>query len=303
MIKASIIICTLNRAALLLKCMKSAAAQTLSSGEYEIIVVDNGSTDDTAAVCHKFAREFRNFTYIYESVKGLSRARNAGTQRASADIVAFLDDDSEALPQWLKALMEPFGKTDFSPLAVGGPIAPDWLVERPDWFSDEMLALLLGKNHGDSPKVLDYNHYITGGNMAFNRADLFELGLFNENFGLAGKKMMQNEESELQQRLRNAGGRVYYAPMARIKHIITAERVNKSYMLKRYLWRGISTGVMMRNQTRRFARRGFPDDVSVVLWDIKGALTAPCDKRVWHQCRLLERLGFHAGALWRGWAG
>jgi len=302
MLKASVIICTHNRVRLLSSCLAAAARQEFAEDAFEIVVVDNASKDSTPKLCREFEKTFGRLQYVYEPVLGLSAARNAGIGKARGRYVAFLDDDSEPERRWLAQIVSPFERIGHRPMAVGGPILPKWLAPRPDWLTDDLLALILGRNHGDMPKILEPDRFITGGNIAFRRDELIDLGMFNTALGLVGKRTMLNEENELLERLRRRGGVIYYTPEARIRHVVPAERTKRVFFLRRSFWRGVSNAVMAR-----MLARGRPqhvvgaEKVLVGLWDLKMALVGPPQERFWHWCRLFEVFGNCSGDLWRGW--
>src|SRR5713226_9622239 len=118
----SVVICTRNRAQLLERALASVADQEFARTDYEILVVDNGSTDRTQEV----VKQFPDARYLYEGEAGLCIARNAGWREAKGRYVAFFDDDATALPGWLAAIRDGFASA--SPLVgiVGGPVRPIW---------------------------------------------------------------------------------------------------------------------------------------------------------------------------------
>ena len=104
MVRISAVVCTLNRATYLARAVESLVNQTYPKEYYEIIVVDNGSTDNTREVVEQFS-QCAIIRYIYEPVKGLSQARNTGWQAAAGKYVAYLDDDAIARPRWLEKML------------------------------------------------------------------------------------------------------------------------------------------------------------------------------------------------------
>jgi len=109
MIKVSIILCTYNRCRLLVSALESAAAlQVPESIDYEIVVVDNNSKDQTRSVIEGFCSRYpRRFRYLFERQQGKSHALNAGIRNAQGDILAFMDDDVTVEPTWLENLIAP----------------------------------------------------------------------------------------------------------------------------------------------------------------------------------------------------
>src|SRR5215216_4801701 len=100
----SVIIPTYNRATLLRKALQSIVKQTLSKKEFEVIVIDNNSTDNTAEVVSQYAYNWNNLKYFHESSAGLHAARHRGLKESAGEILVFADDDIEALPSWLEGI-------------------------------------------------------------------------------------------------------------------------------------------------------------------------------------------------------
>jgi glucosyl-dolichyl phosphate glucuronosyltransferase len=103
----TIVICTYNRAALLQKALASLVVQTLPAAQFEVIVVDNNSTDDTAVVCAAFAAQHPTLLlrHVVETKQGLSHARNGGFAAAEAEYVTYLDDDAIAAPDFAEQIV------------------------------------------------------------------------------------------------------------------------------------------------------------------------------------------------------
>lgn len=119
-------VCAYNRAARLRLCLDSLAAQTYPAERTEIVVVDDGSTDDTPAVCQEAGGPLRGLRVIRQSNAGLGAARNRGWQATAAPVVAFLDDDAVAPPFWLERLVALFGEVPGDVACVGGPVDAEW---------------------------------------------------------------------------------------------------------------------------------------------------------------------------------
>jgi len=161
--EVSVVVCTYARPAMLQRCIRSLAAQTVSPSEYEIVIVDNALRGDAQRVVQSIRRtkpESR-IVLVEEPHQGLSFARNTGAQVASGRYVAFVDDDAAASPEWLAAVMKVLQTICPRPTVVGGPIVPLYDAPKPKWFRDEyelrtwgpvsLLApggMLLGIKHG-----------------------------------------------------------------------------------------------------------------------------------------------------------
>lgn len=123
-ISLSVIIPTRNRSGLLRRALLSLTNQTLSTHAFEVIVVDNGSTDDTRKVCTDIARRLPNLRYLYDENPGLHVGRHAGLKAAAGNILVYGDDDIRAFSTWLEAVSEGFCDADVG--LLGGKALPDY---------------------------------------------------------------------------------------------------------------------------------------------------------------------------------
>ena len=137
------VICTRDKAHFLDKCIKNLLEQSLDREKYEILVVDNGSTDTTGDIIKSFADE-AVIRSVYEPVVGLSRARNTGWKNAKGQYVGYIDDDAIAGEKWLESALWCFENLCPIPDWVGGPINLEWETTSPDWINEE-LSVPLGK--------------------------------------------------------------------------------------------------------------------------------------------------------------
>jgi glycosyltransferase involved in cell wall biosynthesis len=194
-IRISAVICTYNRAAYLRKALRSLIEQTLDSSQYEILVIDNASTDDTRNVVESERSVQPQVRYVHEPTVGVSRARNAGWRAARAEYVVYLDDDAIAEPPWLERMLG-FLESKAPRLgAVGGRIEPIWERPRPDWLSDDMARALTVVDWSERPIVLESHQWIVAANIGFPRRILEEIGGFQVDLGRQGSRLLSNEEN------------------------------------------------------------------------------------------------------------
>ncbi len=130
--KLSVIIPTLNRQALLTETLKSIAKQTMPQEEFEILVIDNGSSDSTREVCQEYDKQHGNLRYIFDPNPGLHVGRNKGYQESASDLLVYADDDIVAFPTWLEAIYEGF--EDKEVVLVGGSNLPGYEGTPPLWM-------------------------------------------------------------------------------------------------------------------------------------------------------------------------
>ena len=210
----SLVITTYNRATLLADALKSVAASRIENhGDVEVIVVDNNSTDGTRQTVDKIMADGFPFVlrYVFEPNQGLSHARNRGADEASGLYIAFMDDDERIDEDYLARLEPAFRSTQA--ICIGGPYVLCDNEPMPGWLPP-LLQLSTGQQHyGKEVKVLDHeNGRLLGGNMAFIRQELLDIGKYNTHLGRSGSSLLAGEDYELQDRLHKAGKKVVFHP-------------------------------------------------------------------------------------------
>jgi len=204
-VEITAVICTRNRAEFLDKCLKSLLVQSLSRDCFEILVVNNGSTDATGDVLGRYADD-QGIRIIDEPIVGLSRARNTAWQEARGKFVGYIDDDAVADSIWLESALGSFCGVSPVPDWVGGPIELEWEEPNPGWITEE-LAVPLGLVHwGNTPRMIRFPQRLGGGNSFFTRDRLRQLGGFDERLGRGGAGLLSGEETQLQLRFEAADG-------------------------------------------------------------------------------------------------
>jgi len=229
--RISLVIATYNRSAELLETLRSVARQTLPPECWECIVVDNHSTDDTAARFAAFAREHSalNFRCICEKRQGLSHARNAGIAVAQGEYVAVVDDDERLNPEFLAAYVALFDSCPEA-MSAGGKVIAEYETGRPRWMSPFTERPIANPTDwGDAVRPFPPGHIPAGGNMAFRRTVFEKWGVFDPGLGRVGTRLIGGEESDLFARLRRAGAPCYYVPGAVIGHRIPASKLTDDY--------------------------------------------------------------------------
>lgn len=197
--------------------------------------------------------------------KGLAGARNTGVGVANSEIVAFLDDDAEAAPDWLERLATLYDDLDV--LGVGGRVEPLWETGRPGHFAEE-LDWIVGCTYRGMPKVAAEVRNVIGANMSFRADVINRVGGFNTSLGRQGATPLGCEETELCIRavLGSPGSRVVYEPAALVHHHVPAGRGGLRYMFARSWSEGISKAQVSRivghkralGPERRYVRQILP---------------------------------------------
>lgn len=244
----SIIIPTRNRSLLLEKVLKSLLTQTLSNDEFEVIIVDNGSTDGTRDVVEAFFPLLPNLLrYVYEPHPGLHAGRHRGFQEAQGDILVYADDDIEAFPTWLETIQACFKKADVA--LVGGKNLPNFETDPPDWLlsmwqpnisGDRVLGYLSILDLGDAPKAIS-PYFIFGCNFAIRRSVLKAAGGFHPD-GMPQEliRYRGDGESYVSQYVQENGYQSTYHPEASVYHWVSASRMTPEYFCRRAYNQAIS---------------------------------------------------------------
>ncbi len=252
----SVIICTYNRSESLKRTLKSIYDMSVPKDlMWEILIVDNNSSDDTQDVVKAFAMESGlNVKYFFENEQGLSCARNRGIKEAGGEIIVFTDDDTVVDKYWLNNIVKAFRKNN--PACIGGKILPLWETTPPKWLKIELFATLAILDLGDEQRELS-NPNIYGANFAVNSSMFQKYGNFDTNMGRTAGKLYTGEESELVRILIDKGEMVLYCPDIVVYHFIPASRMIKSYFRKWEYDRSELKGIQM-GKCRYKSIKGIP---------------------------------------------
>ncbi|MBD2665487.1 hypothetical protein B6N60_04365 [Richelia sinica FACHB-800] len=239
-IQISAIICTYNRDAYLGAAIDSLLAQDFT-GNFEVVVVDNGSSDRTREVVAQRETDPR-LKYVFEPTIGLSVARNTGAKFAQAEILAYLDDDAVASPQWLQVLYRAY--QDNPKIAIaGGKVTLLWPpnTQPPQWLSTGLAGNLGAYDLGDEIHYIQQPGLTPRGlNYSICRSFLTSIGGFDPHLGRVGKNLLSNEELQMTEFALQRGWQVVYLPQALVAHNVSPERLKPSWFLNRGWWQGIS---------------------------------------------------------------
>jgi glucosyl-dolichyl phosphate glucuronosyltransferase len=243
MIDICVIVCSFNRCNYLPKLLESLKTQTLSKERFEILIIDNNSTDDTKKIINTFQESIPNLKYIFEPRQGLSIARNRGMRETESPLVVYIDDDAYAEPEWLSSFVESFEKND-GVVCVGGPVKLDWQGERPDWIPERYESLFTSVDYGTEGIYLTSGNYIVGANMGFRKDWLAGQGGFPENLGRKGYCLISGEEALIYKKVFESAHKALYHPGAKVWHRVTNERKTKRWFLKRLFWDGATQPIL-----------------------------------------------------------
>jgi glycosyltransferase involved in cell wall biosynthesis len=236
----TVIICTYNRSGNLPSCLAALARQEGVDGiDWEVLVVDNNSSDDTAQVVANLGRDLPiKIRYAREAQQGLNYARNRGVSSSAGTHFTFVDDDIHVSPRWLAALQRAFGETDAD--AIGGRIHLDPSIELPRWVipGSETAGFLGFQDFGEQPFRMDgRSRYPFGGNMSFHRRVVDRIGLFDPKLGRKGEgrkrgELFKGAETDYFRRLAARGNaRIFYEPDAVVFHRVQPYQLKQRYFL------------------------------------------------------------------------
>jgi len=194
--------------------------------QIEIIVIDNGSKDNTKKLVLDFKLELENLLYFYEENIGLSHGRNRAIKEANSDIIAYLDDDVKISDTYLDRLLWVIDKYSFD--CLGGAYLPWYLSEKPKWIPDDF---------GKKEKLLDSigilkEDYVTGLNMVFTKEILNKIGGFPIQLGMIGNDIGYGEDDYVQFKIRELGGTILFDPELYVYHAVLEKKQHLSWQLK-----------------------------------------------------------------------
>ncbi|MCW3087904.1 MAG: glycosyl transferase family 2 [Sediminibacterium sp.] len=233
-LKISVVICSYNRSAYINEAMESLYVQTLPRSEYEVIVVDNNSTDDTPQVCEAFIASHNDALFYYhtEIEQGSSFARNNGARHAKSPLLCFMDDDAVADKDYLERIVNFF---DRHPDAggLGGRIIPRYIPSEPAWMSHYVSSLVGHFHYSESVSIFSANRYPLESNMIVRKKDFDVINGFNTALpGVKGNLRIGGEGKDFFFRLKALGRHIYYDPSIRVEHVVETSKLTPEYLYR-----------------------------------------------------------------------
>ena len=293
----SVVIPTYNRSALLLDAINSVLGQDTRI-PFEIVVVDNNSPDDTAAVVRSVTDA--RVRYVVEREQGNAHARNRGVASATANIIAFLDDDVTVDSNWLASLHQALeARPDLA--FVGGKVLPQWNGPAPSWLTPD---------HWSPLALLDYgpDEFIIGGksprglltaNIAIRRTVFDEVGTFSPHLQRVKNFIGSMEDTEFLMRVCRSGKQGLYLPQMTARAPVDVERLTKSYHRRWHTGHGHFYAVMRDPEWERSSFRfaGVPGHLykqtaSHALSWLSKTVIGNTDAAFTHECHLRFFRGF-----------
>jgi glycosyltransferase involved in cell wall biosynthesis len=244
---ATVLICTYDRGDLLAATLDSLALSRTSGLRWNVVVVDNNSTDHTAeVVTSRIAGYPVELRYLFEPRQGKSHALNTGIADTNATIIVFTDDDVRVDERWLEAACRPL----LAPAGIatidytGGPVRPIWERPCPPWLDEtrsDLWGTLAILDYGPEPFVFEDRRRVPlGANMAVRRDLIDRIGGFDPELGRRGHSLLGQEQAELFSRSRAIGARGLYVPEMSLDHHVPAWRLTRDYFRRWWYWKGVA---------------------------------------------------------------
>jgi glycosyltransferase involved in cell wall biosynthesis len=306
----SVIVPTYNRGRQLQPLLASLLAQDTRGVRYEVVVVDNNSTDDTRHVVETFARAHtgRRLRYVFEPRQGVSYARNTGVAVTTAPIVAFLDDDGVTGADWVWSMKRAF---DEHPEAdcIGGRIRPRWIHPRPSWLTAPHCGPIAVQDRPETAYInaRQASACLLSANLGIRREAFTAVGGFSPDYP-------RNQDREIELRLWRAGRQGLYLPAMEVTVDVPAERLTRRYhrrwqattakyhALMRYRDTLSPAGALIEEPAHLARIFGSPRFLYRECLEHLGGyaralITLDADRRFFHE----TRLWYYASFFWTRW--
>jgi len=258
----SIIICTYNRAQFLPDALISLKEQNLDKSKFEVIIINNNSTDATESISKNFEKENPDISFQYhiESSQGLSYARNKGIEVSKGKIIAFIDDDAIAEPDYAENILSTVDQypeyTGFGGKVL--PIFPD--KKEPAWMSKYIQGVVSKVDYGETTGPFDKKKYPVGCNMIFRREVFDELGAFNVNL------KYRSDDKYIFLKLREHNKKILYTPTIVVHHNIDASRLTEEFIIKLSIQIGATEKIRLKEN-----KSGLYSKLFEYLWKQKAS--------------------------------
>jgi glycosyltransferase involved in cell wall biosynthesis len=242
----SIIICSYNRASYISDALTSLYGQSSGLDDFEVIIVDNNSTDNTKEVYAQWRHTNTNgqFTFISEMQQGASFARNTGAAIAKGEWVCFMDDDAVATTDYVKNIIKHIQDQPFI-VGFGGRIIPKYIPSEPKWMSYYVSSLVGNFDYAPTACAFENGKYPLESNMIVKKSVYDQIGGFNVNLpGVVGTLRIGGEGKELFYKIIALGHTIYYDPSICVHHVVEVKKLTSEYMYR------VASGIGRGEKTR-----------------------------------------------------
>lgn len=251
--KISVAICTYNRARFITKALDSLFNQNFDKDLFEVVVVDNNSTDNTNDLLLEYQKKHPtlNFRFVTEIKQGVAYTRTRGAMEAKGEIIAYLDDDCIAESNWLNEIAR-FYESHPETMSTGGRIIPLYLAPLPEWFGKYFWGLVGNYDQGKDVFQMKGVRYPSGANMHFRKTAFEKHGYFDGDLGRRGESLMAGEEKAMYLKLINANEKVYYLPQVIVHHHVEDNKFDIEYVKRHSMGIGASERLMNKGSFLKF---------------------------------------------------
>lgn len=274
------VISTYNRSELLKRALESVLTQSCGRISFEVIVVDNNSSDFTREVVESYIRKgHTNLRYVFEPKQGSSYARNAGIAAARSEIIAFADDDVRVAQDWIANIKRGFDENPDVD-CIGGKVLPLFASAPPTWLGRDHWMPLALQDYGDRPlSISQINRLcLVSANLAFRRTAIVDVGLFAPDLQRVKDSIGSMEDAELLERCWRTGRVCMYLPQLVVETDVTDERLTKAYHRRWHRGHGYFYAIRRSDEIDGAFRRLF--DVPAHLYK-QAVIDATCWLALW----------------------
>lgn len=282
-LRFSVIVCTYNRRTMVLSTLASLRRQTLPYEQFEVIVVDNGSSDGTLKAVQLYVnagkeqrseRESWRVHCLSELRNGLAHARNTGIQAAQGEFAVFLDDDSITDPHLLERLLEAYTSTHADAIAVH--VRLQWEANRPHWLTDDLLDLLGYFAPAQTRTRLLAPNALSSCCFSARFAVIRAVGGFSPLLSKQPNQPTTLATDDFCRRLHDAGYTLWYEPQAFVSHRVPVARLQRAFFVGRAYWQGRSEVIIQHSTKDNFAKISL---LSNFLHDVRDFVHSTCIQR------------------------
>lgn len=269
-VKISVVICTYNRQQYIVDALESLKNQTLNKNEFETIVVNNNSPDDTEVIVKNYINTHPglNLIYLLETKQGASFARNTGAAIAKSGLLVFMDDDAIAEPDYLEKIIE-FYETHPDVSGLGGRIIPIYIPAKPEWMSHFVSSLVGNFDYSKNIEEFKPGKYPLESNMIIRKEDFNLVNGFNTELpGVKGTLRIGGEGKDFFLRLQNEGKRIFYDPDIIVHHVVEVNKLTSEYMYR--VASGIGRGERVR--TKAISKWSYIKKILEYLYKLGGSI-------------------------------
>lgn len=273
-------ICTYRRYDYLTMCLESLGKQTLPKERFTVVIVDNSLSPEESKQFQDNLNVSFSLKYIITEKSGLSFARNVALENCATPLIAYIDDDAQADPNWLENIVGTFLNHGSVVGVVGGRVEPVFNHELPDWFNSRLQRTFFRLDWGQSEERIFMHWYgnlkatgrwLVGANIAYRTDVLHSVGGFPEYLGRIENLLLCDEELAVNDKISRRGYEVIYTPFAKVDHHVQTERISRRWINESAFWSGISKVLMFskKDLNRKLLIEKAPDILKLLQLMLK----------------------------------